>query len=72
MTDNRDPIRHFRMGDGPYEAAQRAVRKRGDRSVSHIIRVALTQYVRGEWLPPKSAVRNQNRGANREERDESP
>lgn len=45
MGDNREPVRNIRVADDLWQAAQRAVLKRGDPSVSHIIRVALRQYV---------------------------
>jgi hypothetical protein len=45
VGDNREPVRNIRIANDLWKAAQRAVLKRGDPSVTHIIRVALRQYV---------------------------
>jgi hypothetical protein len=60
-------MRHFRASDELWDAAQRAVNRRGDPSVSFILREALVQYVeaterQGDTRP---AI---NRGANIESR----
>lgn len=77
MIDNRDPIRHVRIAEELWRAAQRAVVRRGDASVSHIIRRALTQYVADEGergrppaRRPGSTQPRPNRGANSERKDE--
>jgi len=79
VTDNRDPIRHVRIAESLWRAAQRAVVKRGDASVSHIIRRALVQYVSedtdrtgGPARRPGRTPPDHNRGANRNERDDGP
>lgn len=77
MIDNRDPIRHVRIAESLWRAAQRAVVKRGDASVSHIIRRALTQYValeddaeRGRSARRQGAASPpNNRGANSDTND---
>ena len=64
MEDRRDPVRHVRIAESLWRAAQRAVVRRGDASVSAIIRRALTQYVAlddGRTTRPK-----RNREANDE------
>lgn len=77
MPHKRDPVRSIRCGDGLWAAAKRAVKKRGDHSVSHIIRGYLAQYIdeADEWIRPMSGRRQgpsqpPTRGANLERDDE--
>jgi len=69
----RVPVRTFRMEDDLWARAQAAVKYRGDRYVSHIIRGFLTQYVEDteKMMRRDSAYRARvptNRGANRNDR----
>lgn len=43
-TDNREPVRTFRVPDAEWRAAQGVAKARGE-SLSHVIREALRKYV---------------------------
>jgi hypothetical protein len=59
-------MRHVRVSDELWVAAQEAVRLQGDPSVSAVIREALAQYVRAAERRRKAGtLPAQNRGANR-------
>lgn len=63
--DGREPMRHVRVPDNLWEAAQAAVKAEGDPSVSFIIREALAQYVRAAQRRQKALEADAiNRGAN--------
>lgn len=64
--DNREPLHNIRAPGELWERAKWAVKVRGDRSVSHIIRVFLTQYVQDTEKMVARKGRS-NRGANREQ-----
>lgn len=76
MTDNREPKRSIRIGDDLWNAARRAVKRRGDGSISNVVRSKLTQYVRDAdgsgGHRASGSERGQaspyNRGANRDDR----
>lgn len=71
VATGRDPARSIRVPDPLWTDAQRAVEKRGDPSLSHIIRGYLAQYVSDTGVRRSPASGTTNRGANRSERDRS-
>lgn len=64
VPDGREPMRHVRVSDELWTAAQEAVKQNGDPSVSAIIREALAAYVRAAQREAARQRAARNRGAN--------